>query len=261
MEAFIPVNDAIDETKLHRLTFDRHHSSSIGGFSYTNFDEETEELQHSNHIRKASRVDISQSFAWSMSSETCEENGDGAEGQAFDDERQDARQRLMTEDNIGRERLQSIADDRFDHKDGSARRHEQLSHERPARVAAAFRAASCPNMPSLDAYSPAQVAACFRAGSCPTMPSLDSDRPTDPLDPSERVQPAIRRTRAFTDDSFDLYSGNHKVRRFKRSDSILIDSCCGSTDLSIRQERPTAIWVYWGEHLDVKSPFTEQQQF
>ena len=277
MDTANSMNNEIKETLRLRFSFDRHHSSlSLGGFSYTSSNCDDEESQHSIDVYKTSRPGIPHSLAWSMSSETNEESswaGEEEQQQVDDDDRQDNReQELVTEDTNRRERLLSTTDDGIHNKNGTSHqvtsnRLEQLVLERPAPVSSCFRFTSCPAMPSLDKSSPAQIAACFRGSSCPKMPTLDSASRADCIDGSERVELAIRRTRAFTEEPFDFQSSRRtqkKVRLFNRSDSMLIDSTYGTNDLSLRQESPTAVWVYWGENLGLQSPIASAmspQQF
>jgi len=274
------MNDEIKETSRVRFSIDRHHSSSLSlaGLSYASstFEGDDEETQHSVDVYKSSRPGIPHSLAWSMSSETNEESSwTREETEEFDDDvRQDDRQRLMTEESNGRERLLSTTDDGLDYSRDTTP-HQVSSHQceplvlkRPAPVASCFRVKSCPDVSRFNASSPVQITACFRATSCPEMPNLDCESRTDYIDGSERVELAIRRTRAFTEESFEYQNSmrtQKKVRLFNRSDSMLIDSTYGSADFSLRQESPTAVWVYWEENLELQFPIAssvmQPQQF
>lgn len=275
MDTTNTINDEIKETSRVRFSIDRHHSNlSLGGFSYasSNFEGDDEETQHSIDVCKSSRPGIPHSLAWSMSSETNEEASWTREDtqEVDDDVRQDDRQRLMTEDSNGRERLLSTTDDGIDYSRDTTTSHQVSSHqceelvlERPAPIASCFRVKSCPIVSRLDASSPAQITTCFRATSCPEMPNLDCESRSDCIDSSERVDLAIRRTRAFTEEPFDYQNSmrtQKKVRLFNRSDSMLIDSTYGSADFSLRQESPTAVWVYWEENLECQSPISSVTQ-
>jgi len=202
MEITTLVNDEIDEKKDQPFVSLTRNQRSLSGRSYesSDFGGESGESHQSLYGRKSSRADIPHSFAWSMSSETYEEIG--LEGklpqEVDDDDRHDARQRLMTEENSGRERVLSTTDDGFDStvKEESTQRIEGVIFDRPTRVGASFRAASCPVISSLDTYSEAQVAACFRS-SCP---EENSGR--------ERVL-------STTDDGFDLTVKEESTQRIE----------------------------------------------
>jgi len=260
MEITTLVNDEIDEKKDQPFVSLTRNQRSLSGRSYesSDFGGESGESHQSLYGRKSSRADIPHSFAWSMSSETYEEIG--LEGklpqEVDDDDRHDARQRLMTEENSGRERVLSTTDDGFDStvKEESTQRIEGVIFDRPTRVGASFRAASCP-----------VIAACFRS-SCPEMPLLSSDAQAYHIDHPDRVQLSLRRTRAFAEEGMEPnWESNQqkKVRLFHRSDSMLIDSTYGSADSVMGQGSPTAVWVYWGDNRDEQSPFSSvfRQQF
>lgn len=237
-------NDTADETTRHRLSSLRRHVSHRGGVpSSMNIEGNSEETQYPIPIRKARQDTIQHILTRTIYSASSEESTvTEVMRDVEDDDRHDARQRLISEDMVGRERMMSATVEGFDCEEGPIRQLEQLSLDRPA-----------------------QVSDCFRATSCPKLPSLDTNPSRHHCNPSERSHRGIRRTRAFTEDCCDFDDGGaRKVRSFKRSDSIRIDSIYGSsTQLDIPHDSRAITWIYWGDNLDRQSPFASafQQHF
>lgn len=258
METVVPIH--VDTR--HRRNHSRHHSNlSLGGMSFQSLNiDESEEPQDRGHNRKQSFHDIPHSLAWSMSDCAVD---DDEEDQTEDD--RDARERLLSEGDVRRERL--MTDDDFTSRQLSSR--DLDCKPSPGAAApihildnihedknAAFSHIVDNKMKSDFPVDPRTVS-CFRGIglSCPEIPSLDESL----LDRSEQVDLVLRRARAFSEDSDNIYrrtpSLNNPdqditVHRYERSYSMLIDSKFGS--MKSPTESPTSVWVYWEENL--KSP-------
>lgn len=274
----MPIND-------HRRRHSRHHSNlSLGALSFKSLDhieDESEEPQDRGHGRKASLPDFSYSLGWSMSMDTsllgledADEEQEEEEEAEDDRQGQDVRQRLMSQDGTGRERL--LSDDGTlasatktstfkniyepeDHRLSQDIGFEVELFEEPAPTAAASPSTTRP-------------ISCFRGivASCPEMPSFDDGDLKQEC--GERVDLVLRRARAFSEDSADIYrratsmdlsNSSMGVRvRYGRRDSMLIDSKYGGVEAVADQvastftESPTATWLYWEENLENPTPIS-----
>lgn len=281
MASIIPIND---EVPRHRRRHSRHHSNlSLGTTSLNSLtvDDESEEEHHTGHSRKASFQEIPYNFAWSMSDSSI---GGEEIHEYTEDDRQDARDRLLSDEDVRRERLLSEdcgGRERVLSEEHFFARNELETHFVPNSQPEDYRIEDQGfevqlrqhEFDKLDEADPRRI--CFRGivASCPEMPTLTDDD----MDDSGTVSLVLRRTRAFTEDMGDVYhrsnsmdtsSGSVRVRQYGRSESMLIDQKYGSGNAEPLTESPTSTWVYWEENLNNPTPsspfaaaFQEPQRF
>lgn len=257
-----------NEASRHRRRHSRHLSNlSAAGISSMSFDiDESEEPLVAGHNRKQSFHEIPSSLAWSMSDGFMDD-----EVEEEDEDDRDARERLLSEGDVRRDRLMTEDDNCYCYQTNQ-REIENYSvslldngvpsdNDDTAENGEKMHAESVEKEVKGSIHDP-KLASCFRGlvGSCPEMPTLDDSL----LDHSEKVDLILRRARAFSEDNDQVYrrrssmdSSNHSdsVRQFGRNDSMILDS--KFVDSNSYMESPTCVWVYWEENLETSasSPF------
>jgi len=251
METVVPINN---DSPRHRRRHSRHHSNlSLGTMSLTSLtiEDESEEPQI-GHNRKMSFQEIPHSLAWSMS------DGSEEEPKTAEDDRQDARERLLTDEDYRRDRFLSeeggrerlVSDDNvFDRQNMSFDTDLNRRNDEAEFPEQGFE------VQLSDELVATQPLPCFRdsVSSCPEMPRLRGG-----MDDSGRVSLVLRRARAFSEDtgscylqnSMDVSSGSVRIRSYDRSDSMLIDQKYGLANVEPLIESPTSVWIYWEENLE-----------